>query len=53
MAGLHVPTKAERVAKYHEKTVHVALEITGALGYEVHLTLQQVPCFFSLSLSLS
>ncbi len=35
MAGLHVPTKAERVARYHEKTVHVALEITGALGYEV------------------
>jgi glutamate synthase domain-containing protein 2 len=34
MAGLHVPTKAERAFKYHEKTVHVALEITGALGYE-------------------
>ena len=34
MAGLHVPTKAERVAAFQEKTVHVALEITGALGYE-------------------
>jgi glutamate synthase domain-containing protein 2 len=34
MAGLHVPDKAERVASFHAKTVHVALEITGALGYE-------------------
>ena len=34
MAGLDVPDKAERVRKYQEKTVHVALEIVGALGYE-------------------
>jgi len=34
MAGLVVPDKAERARQFHEKTVHVALEITGALGYE-------------------
>ena len=34
MAGLDVPDKAERVRKYQHKTVHVALEIVGALGYE-------------------
>jgi hypothetical protein len=34
MAGLVVPDKAERARQYHHKTVHVALEITGALGYE-------------------
>jgi len=34
MKGLHVPSKAERVKNYQEKTVHVALEITGALGYD-------------------
>ena len=34
MAGLVVPDKAARVASYHAKTVHAALEITGALGYE-------------------
>ena len=34
MAGLDVPDKAERVRKYQAKTVHVALEIVGALGYE-------------------
>jgi len=33
MAGLHVPDKAERVAAYQKKTVHVALEICGALGH--------------------
>ena len=33
MAGLHVPDKAERVASYQAKTVHVALEIVGALGH--------------------
>ena len=34
MAGLVVGDKAERVAMFQAKTVHVALEITGALGYE-------------------
>ena len=34
MAGLVVGDKAERVRTFQEKTVHVALEITGALGYE-------------------
>ena len=34
MAGLHVPSKADRVASYHRKTVHAALEITGALGHK-------------------
>jgi glutamate synthase domain-containing protein 2 len=34
MAGLHVPDKTDRVAQYHAKTVHVALEMVGALGYE-------------------
>ena len=29
MAGLHVPTKAERVARFQAETVHSALEITG------------------------
>ena len=30
---LHVPDKAHRVATYHHKTVHAALEICGAAGY--------------------
>jgi len=34
MAGLVVPDKAERARQYHHKTVHVALEITSALGYD-------------------
>jgi hypothetical protein len=34
MAGLHVPDKAERARQFHAKTVHVALEIVGALGHE-------------------
>jgi glutamate synthase domain-containing protein 2 len=34
MAGLVVPDKAERARQFHEKTVHVALEIVGALGHE-------------------
>lgn len=33
MAGLVVGDKAERVRTFQEKTVHVALEITGALGH--------------------
>ena len=33
MRGLVVGDKAERVRMYQEKTVHVALEITGALGH--------------------
>jgi len=31
-SGLHVESKAERVANYHKATVHAALEIVGALG---------------------
>ncbi|KAK3258642.1 hypothetical protein CYMTET_32320 [Cymbomonas tetramitiformis] len=34
MNGLVVPDKAERVYRYHQKTVHVALEIIGALGLD-------------------
>jgi len=34
MAGLVVPDKATRVARFHAKTVSVALEIVGAMGYE-------------------
>ena len=34
MAGLDVPDKAERARQFHAKTVHVALEIVGALGHE-------------------
>ena len=34
MAGLDVGDKAARVALFQAKTVHVALEITGALGYK-------------------
>ncbi len=34
MSGLVVPDKAARVAMFQAKTVHVALEIVGALGYE-------------------
>jgi hypothetical protein len=34
MAGLVVPDKAERVFRYHEKTVHAALEIIGAIGLD-------------------
>ena len=30
MAGLHVPTKAVRVARFQAETVHTAIEITGA-----------------------
>uniref|UniRef100_A0A7S2R8T6 Glutamate synthase domain-containing protein n=1 Tax=Rhizochromulina marina TaxID=1034831 RepID=A0A7S2R8T6_9STRA len=33
MSGLVVPDKAERVYRFHKKTLHAALEITGALGY--------------------
>ena len=33
MAGLVVGDKAERVRMFQEKTVHSALEITGALGH--------------------
>jgi glutamate synthase domain-containing protein 2 len=31
-AALDVPTKAERVASFQQRTVHAALEMTGALG---------------------
>jgi glutamate synthase domain-containing protein 2 len=31
MSGLHIPTKAERVARFHAETVHTAMEITGKL----------------------
>ena len=31
--GLHVPDKAERVARYHDETVHAFAEILGAMGY--------------------
>lgn len=34
MAGLVVGDKAERVLRYHQKTVHAALEIVGAIGLE-------------------
>jgi len=34
MAGLVVGDKAERVLRYHQKTVHAALEIIGAIGLE-------------------
>lgn len=30
--GLHVPSKAQRVASFHEKTVHSAAELLGAAG---------------------
>ncbi len=33
MAGLVVGDKAERVAMFQSKTVHVALEIVGSLGH--------------------
>ena len=32
IAGLHVPTKAERVAEFQARTVAAALEIVGAIG---------------------
>lgn len=32
--GLHVPTKAERVARFHSDTVHAFAEILGAMGYK-------------------
>jgi glutamate synthase domain-containing protein 2 len=32
MAGLDVPSKAERVRNYHARTLHAAMEIVGALG---------------------
>mmetsp|Transcript_21066 Transcript_21066/g.66171 ORF Transcript_21066/g.66171 Transcript_21066/m.66171 type:complete len:255 (+) Transcript_21066:770-1534(+) len=34
MNGLVVPDKAERVLRFHHKTVHAALEIMGAIGVE-------------------
>jgi len=33
-AGLVVPDKATRVARFHHKTVATTLEIVGAMGYE-------------------
>lgn len=34
MAGLHVPSKAERVTNFHKKTVHNFYEIVGAMGLD-------------------
>lgn len=31
--GLHVPSKAERVARFHSETVHAFADILGAMGY--------------------
>tara|TARA_Y100000817_G_scaffold311435_1_gene303580 strand:+ start:494 stop:2080 length:1587 start_codon:yes stop_codon:yes gene_type:complete len=32
--GLHIPSKAERVARYHADTVHALAEMIGAMGIE-------------------
>jgi len=32
--GLHVPSKAERVARYHAATIHALLEMIAAMGLE-------------------
>jgi len=32
--GLHVPSKAERVAHYHEKTIHALKEVSEAMGIQ-------------------
>ncbi|GBG25880.1 Ferredoxin-dependent glutamate synthase [Hondaea fermentalgiana] len=34
MAGLHVPTKADRVERFHNKTLQNFFEIVGAMGLE-------------------
>ena len=31
--GVHVPTKADRVWRYHKDTMHSLMEIIGAMGY--------------------
>lgn len=33
VAGLHVPTKFQRVLKYHQETLHVFQELLAAMGY--------------------
>lgn len=54
MAGLHVPTKAERVARFQAETVHTAIEITGAEPWPalpalpLVLRLQQQPASINL-----
>ena len=32
--GLHIPSKAERVARYHLETVKAFIEMLGAMGYD-------------------
>ncbi len=34
VAGLHVPTKAERVYRYHRETIHHLKELLAAMGYD-------------------
>ncbi len=34
MKGLHVPSKSERVYRFHHETVHHFVELLGALGFE-------------------
>lgn len=41
IAGLHVPSKAERVYSYQKKTVETALEIIGSIGLDHPIDLQR------------